>query len=83
MTEHQPTNMDTLDQALSGLTEGQSFFVGGMEPNDLQVVRRRAAKLGFKVSMSYMRGTDEIFSGEVGTRVWHDGVIDQKHRGKP
>lgn len=83
MTEHQPTNMDSLDQALVSMTQGDSFFVEAMTPNDLQIVRRRAAKLGFRVSMSLMQLNDPVFVGKRGTRVWHEGPAIPRGRTKP
>lgn len=74
-----PTPLEKLDEALSNLPYGQSFFVEGMQPKDLTIVRRRAYRIGMKVEIRSIID-DTIFVGKSGSRVWNRGKVHaQRH----
>lgn len=73
-TTLQPSNMDSLDQALAAMEVGSSFFVEGKTPGQLDMIRRRGYRLGIKLEIRAIKD-DEIYRGKTGSRIWHRGEL--------
>jgi hypothetical protein len=75
-----PTPLEKLDEALANIPYGQSFFVEGMKPEELSIVRRRAYKLGMRVEIRSIID-DTIFVGKSGSRIWNRGKVNAQRHG--